>query len=343
MQENKWLDLQLFADGGAGSAGDGGGGGSGAANAGENTDAAGRQRLQELGVPEKRLRKNRSYAVAAMAPSSASGRTEGATDETTPEQQPDDTAKQTPPEQPGKRMTWDEIMADPEYNKQMQSVVRSRLRGEGQAQEALGKLAPALEVLARKYGMDPSKLDYEALSSAVNNDEQYYEDKAVEMGTNVETARRLDQMERNQARQQRQEQETLRQQMLRQHFARMEQQGEALKKTFPNFDLREELKNPTFARLTEPSSGLTLEDAYYAVHRQEIQTAAMQVTAQKTAEKLSAAIQAGSRRPQENGSTGQAPATASIDYRKMTKGEREDLKRRIRTAAARGERIYPGQ
>ena len=120
---------------------------------------------------------------------------------------------------------------------------------------------------------------------------------------------------------------------------RLEQQGEAMKKPFPNFDLRTELKNPVFVRMTSPNVGISVEDAYYAVHRNEIQTAAMQVTAQKTAQKISNAIQAGSRRPNENGTSGQAPSVTTFDYRSMGPQQRDALKKRIRS----GEKIYPGQ
>lgn len=334
MQNDLRLDLQLFADGGSGAAGAGDGDGGTSVATGDPSDAAGRQLLRDRGVPESKLRKNRSYA--ALATNAADDRQEPTNAEVQ-----DDAGEKTAEELSGKRMTWDEIMADPEYNKAMQETVSQRLKKAKSAEEALGKLAPALEVLARKYKLDPEKLDYDALSNAVNNDEQYYEDKAMEMGTNVETARRVDQMEREQARQQRQQQQSLQEQMVQNHFANLVKQSEALKQTFPSFDLRQELQNPTFVRLTQPGSGLSVEDAYYAIHRNEIQAASMQVAAQKTAEKMSAAIQSGSRRPAENGSGGQATAPA-IDYRKMTRQERDDLKARIRAAKARGEVIYPG-
>ena len=114
-----------------------------------------------------------------------------------------------------------------------------------------------------------------------------------------------------------------------------------MKAAFPGFDLRRELQNPVFARMTSPNVGISVEDAYYAVHRREIQTAAMQVTAQKTAQKISNAIQAGQRRPAENGTSGQAASVTTFDYSKASRTQREALKQRIRAAAARGEKLYP--
>ena len=337
------LDLQLFGGEGAGASGAGEGGGQ--ATTGENATAAAEQKLRELGVPEDKAKKRASTVASKMPaqkaqPTSAEQKTDNAevvsapTEENTPTE---DTKGQT------SRMSWDEIMKDPEYNKQMQAVVQSRLKSAKGAEEALGKMAPAIEVMARKYKLDPNNMDYDALAKAINDDDAYYEDKALEMGVSVETAKKVDQMERNTERQKALEQRTLQEQMIQNHFVKLEQQAEAMKKVFPKFDLRVELQNPAFARMTAPGVGISVEDAYYAVHRDEIQTAAMQVTAQKTAEKISNAIASGSRRPDESGASSQAPSVSTFDYRNASREQREALKKRINEAAARGEKLYPGQ
>ena len=337
------LDLQLFGGDGAGapSAGEGG-----QATTGENATAVAEQRLRELGVPEDKAKRRASTVASKMPaqkaqPTSAEQKTDNAevvsapTEENTPTE---DTKGQT------SRMSWDEIMKDPEYNKQMQAVVQSRLKSAKGAEEALGKMAPAIEVMARKYGLDPNNMDYDALAKAINDDDAYYEDKALEMGVSVETAKKVDQMERNTERQKALEQRTLQDQMLQQHFSSLVQQGEAIKKVYPNFDLRKELENPVFARMTAPGKGImSVKDAYEAVHRDELQLAGMQVTAQKTAEKISNAIASGSRRPDELGAGSQAPSVSTFDYRNASREQRLALKKRINEAAARGEKLYPGQ
>ena len=334
MLKEKWLNLQLFAGEGAGD-----GGGEGAAT-GESAVDPGQQRLLELGVPADKIRKraNRSTAKPSEGAASTASQARGAQQTTEQAAAAENPTEETKTE-PNARMSWDEIMADPEYNKQMQAVVQSRLRSAKGAEETLGKLAPALELLARKHGFDPANPDYDALAKAISDDDSFYEDKALEMGVSVETAKKIDQQERDTARQQQMEARTLEQQKFQQHFMKLEQQAEAMKKVFPNFDLRTELQNPNFARMTSPNVGISVEDAYYAVHRKELQTAAMQVTAQKTAQKISNAIQAGSRRPSENGTSGQAPSVTTFDYRNMSPEERKAFKDRIRS----GEKIYPGQ
>ena len=337
MDNYTWLDLQLFAGEGTGE-----GGGEGAAATGENSEAAAQQRLRELGVPEdklkRRARKPSATPPAAVQSAPATQQADGGEDgaQAAAAENPTEEGKPASPA----RMSWDEIMADPEYNKQMQAVVQSRLKSAKGAEEAMAALTPALELLARQYKIDPTKMDYQALAAAISDDNSLYEDKALEMGVPVEEAKKIDQKEQQEAREAR----TLEQQAIQQHIARLEQQGEELKKIFPNFDLRTELQNPVFARMTAPGKGImSVEDAYRAVHRQEIEAASMQVIAQRTAEKFSNAIQAGGRRPDEAGTSGQAPSVTTFDYRAASREQREALKQRIRDAAARGQKLYPGQ
>ena len=348
MAKNKWFWLQLFAGEGAGAGASAGGeGGEGGAVAGVNNGvAAEHQRLLELGVPEEKLRK-RAQRQAAKLPEGAVRTAPKQAQEQKPQEQVA-TAEENPTEEKAQnpsttRMSWDEIKADPEYNKEIQAIVQARLKSAKGAEETLAKMAPALELLARKHGQDPANMDYDALAKAISNDDAYYEDKALEMGVTLEAAKRLDQQEREDARKKREEARNLEEQKLRNHFMKLEQQGEALKKVFPNFDLRTELQNPVFMRMTSPNVGVSVEDAYHAVHRKEIMARGMQVTAQKTKEQISNAIQAGARRPDENGTTGQSPSVTTFDYSKASKAQRDALKAQIRAAAARGEKLYPGR
>ena len=175
-----------------------------------------------------------------------------------------------------RRMTWEEIKADPEYNREIQAIVRERLK-------------------SVKSGGEPA-VDTAALDA-----------------------------------------------QFRQHILTLERQGEAMKAAFPGFDLRRELRNPAFARMTAPDVGVSVEDAYYALHRGEIQSAAMQVTAQKTAQMISDTIRSGRLRPVENGAASQGATVSTFDYRGASREQRAELKRRIREAGARGEKLYPGR
>lgn len=291
MKENFDFSLQLFAEGGEESAG--------GEISGVNTAAdAGQQKLLDLGVPRDVIEKRAQRETVPTGQAAAAENT----------QEPVKT----------NRMTWAEIMADPEYNRQMQSVVQSRLKNAKAAEENLSKLAPALMSFAKQRGLSTETLDYDALSAALSGEPAKTETQPPAAAQNAQAQHFLH------------------------HMENLQRQGEKLKETFPGFDLRQELRNPAFRRMTAPHVGLSVEDAYYAVHRSEIQTAMMQVTAEKAAEKLSNAIRAGQQRPVENGTSGQATSVLSFDYRSASREQREALKQRILQAAARGEKIYPG-
>lgn len=213
-----------------------------------------------------------------------------------------DAAAQTPG-----RMTWEQIKADPEYSGHMQEMVRQRVKKLRQAQDDLETLSPALTHMAKKLGMDTETMDYGALAKAIT--EETSGDREA---------------------------------IFQQHFASLMEQSRSLQQKYPDFDLQRELKDPKFRRLTAPGVGISLEDAYYTVHRQEIEDAAMQVTARRTALQISNAIRAGGNRPVENGTSAHGPSVSTFDYRAASREQREALKAQIRSAHARGEKLYPG-
>lgn len=321
MSEYHWL--QLFAEG------DGEGTGGMAPDAGEE--------LRALGVPEEKIRKRAGQTA---------GRRQQTADAPQPQPEPEaarqeqDAAAKEQKNGPG-RMTWEEIMKDPEYNDRMQQVVRDRLRESRGAQDNLRALEPALELLADRYHLDAGNLDAAALAKAITEDNAFYEQQAEVLGVSPETARRMDQMERFERRQRQQQEEDQRQQAAREHIRGLVQQEAAMRELVPDFDLRRELENPTFARLTAPGVGISVQDAYFAVHRKEMQEQIQRQATQETAQKLAASIQANQGRPRENGTSAQAQSTGQVDYRHMPRQQREELKERIRMAAARGEKVYP--
>lgn len=329
MAKFKWFLLQLFADGG-------GDGGDGTAS-GETAADAGQQRLRELGVPEGKIRKNRAYKFG-NTPKDAVRKAEP---QEQPKQEDAAPAEQKDSQQEAQsnpRMSWEEIVKDPEYNQELQKLIKARLRESGASRDAMEALTPALDLLSREYGLDPQKPDYAALAKKVTDDNRFYENKALETGDSVETVKKMAQQEAELNRYRNQEAQNLEVQKINQHFARLEQQGEAMKARFPGFDLRKELQNPAFARMTAPDSGLTVEDAYFAVHRAEIQSAQAKVVAEQTAKQMANSIRSNSARPDESGSQ-QGSSTVSFDYSKASRAQREELKRRIRS----GERILPGR
>ena len=195
-----------------------------------------------------------------------------------------------------------------------------------QHKAALETLSPMLKHLAKEKGLDPENIDHTALVNAVTG---VYANKALELGVSEDTARMLDQQQRN-----------LDQQKMQNHILKLEQQGNVFKAIVPNFDLRTEMQNPIFARLTSPSVGLSVEDAFYAVHRKEMQQQSMQVAAQQAQQMISNAIQSGTNRPDESGTASQAPSVSRFDYKNATPAQRKALKDEIRRAAPTVQRSW---
>lgn len=325
---NNWQLLQLFADGAGSGTGAASGEGSaaGPATTGDTSVDAGHQRLRELGVPEARIRKPRAKQPSAIPEGAI--RFQNQQNQTAPQAAAANDQKAQTETAPS-RMTWDEIVKDPEYNAELQKIIKSRIKDEGQHKAILDTLDPAIKHLAKEHGLDPENVDHIALVNAITG---VYEDKALEKGTSKETEMRLDQAQR-----------TLEREKNLKHFQKLEEQGAALKAIYPNFDLRAELRNPVFARLTSPDSGLSVEDAFYAVHRRELQARSMQVASDQTRQMISNAIQSGTHRPDESGTAAQAPSVSKFDYRKATPAQRNAIKAEIRKAAAEGRKVYPGR
>ena len=336
---NKFKWLQLFADGtGEGGAADSGvtspaaagqdTGVNASAVAGQTVEPTQADRLRELGVPESKL-KRAKYSQKAAPQRQQETTAQAAAAET---QEVTEEAKDT-----AKRLSWDEIMADPEYNGEMQKVVKAAKEKLKTSAEALEKLAPAIQLIAKKYGVDAS--DYDAVSKAVVDDDEYYEERAMELGVTTDVAKQLDKSEKMMRAAEEQQQKFINEQKLMEHIGKLNRQAIELQQKYPDFNLSKELNNPTFARLTAPDLNLPLEDAYELVHREEIKENIRQAALKASIQQVSNAVQSNKNRPNDGVSKSSNASVQTFNYQNATKAQREALKARIRS----GEKIFPGQ
>lgn len=126
---------------------------------------------------------------------------------------------------------------------------------------------------------------------------------------------------------------------VRSHFDSLQRQGREMAGKYAGFDLQKELDDPVFFKLTGPEVGLSVEDAYMAMHHRELTRA----IAEGTKRELSNAIRAGAGRPGEHGVSGSRATVTGFDYRNADKNQRRAFKQQIMNAAARGEKIYPSR
>ena len=213
------------------------------------------------------------------------------------------------------KKSWEEILSDPEYrseyDRQVQSIVKKRLRDRQGNQEKLKKLTEAIEVIGRSLGMDMQQgqeINLEELAEKLQRSSR--EQLKGEYGRAARAKAQLDSLK---------------------------QQAEIMKQNFPDFDLARELENREFLKLTAPHTGLSLEEAYYALHYRELAEGLTKAAS------LSAArsVGSGAARPREL-KGGQAALSSSGDPRQMSRQEREELKKRIYQASALGKKLPYG-
>lgn len=305
------LDLFLFDEGGAG-AGDG----AGAADTGAAT-TTGEQTKNDL--------KNVQYGKAPKAQSEGEPMTVSS-----------DTADARAAE--FERLIHSEEYAEL-YNKRVENAINQRFKNQKPIEEKAGrfdKLSPVLEMLAQKYGV--ADADPEALVKAIEEDDSYYEDEAIEKGLTVEQLKELKRLERENAQFRAMAEAKQQEQATNNVLAMWEQQAQQAAQRFPGFDLQRECNNPETGErfLNLLKSGVDVGTAYSVIHMDELVGGAMAYTAQQVQTKTVNDIRARGMRPQENGArSGSAVTLRKSDPSVWTKADRAEVSRRV----LRGERI----
>ena len=220
------------------------------------------------------------------------------------------------------------------YDARVQDTVQKRLKSSKETVEKYEALAPTLEALAKKYGVDAA--DIKALNKAIEDDDSYYEQEALEKGITVEQLKEIRKMEKENAELKRQMEEQNRKENANKLYAQWMEQAETAKSVYPSFDLRAEMQNPTFVDLLR--SNIDVRTAYEVIHKDDIIAGAMQFTAKKVEQKIADKIIAGGARPSENGNSSQGASVTKSDVSTLTRADRAEIARRV----ARGEKISFG-
>lgn len=301
------LNLQLFAEGG----GDGGTGAGGAT--GEGVTAAG---SQNKGAKSNPL----ANVVYGVQSTEASGNESPAA-----EVVEDRNAK------------FEELIKGEYkdlYDQRMQDTIQKRLKGAKETVDKYNELTPTIEMLAKKYGVDAS--DIKALNKAIEDDDSYYEQEALEKGISVEQLKEIRKLEKENAEFKRQREEQNRKENADRVYANWMQQADSLKAVYPTFDIKAEMQNPKFIDLLR--SNIDVRTAYEVIHKDDIISGAMQFAVQTANQKLTNKIIANGSRPSENGNSSQGSVVAKSDVSQLTKADRAEIIRRIQ----RGEKISFG-
>ena len=335
------FNLQLFADGVSGEGAVEASAGVMAVDAGQQagvTSAAAGQSegnetrtLEALGVPKAEAEKYRALkGIKASEEPAAQVTAEPESQQT---EQPASNAQQTAAaEEKAKGVElpeWDELKKDPKYSQHINETVRNAKKN---LQNKLDAIAPAMQMLGRLVGVDASdlsKLDFAKFNTAILNKESFYEEGAASTGENIaeyknRTQRELDISARERELNGREQQfmDIITEATKRNHEAKVQREAAALKEEFPQFDLAKEMEDPRFASMTAPSGGLSVKQAFFALHHSDVEKMLVEQTASKVSQALSKSVQAGRRVPAENGSAGRtASPVGQRKYSEMKTAE----------------------
>ena len=221
-----------------------------------------------------------------------------------------------------------------QYDARMQDTIQKRLKGTQETGDKYNALQPVLEILGKKHGVDASDID--ALTKAIEEDDSYFEDEALERGMTVKQLKEVRSMERENAelrRQMQAQQDQQAQQNADKLYASWMDQAEKARQVYPSFDLRAEMNNPKFVDLLR--SNIDVRTAYEVLHKDEIIPAAMQFTAKTVESKIAKGIAANRARPAENGMSSGSAAVVKSDVSQLSKADRAEIIRRVQ----RGEKI----
>ena len=302
------LNLQLFADGGAG------------AGAGDGGTAQGQGVTEAAALPQTKGEKNNPLASVKY----------GIQEEEAPAAE----VHKESAAQPDRNAEFEKLIKGEYkdlYDAKMQDTIQKRLKGQKDTVDKFNALTPTLDLLASKYGVDAG--DIEALNKAIEEDDSYYEQEALDKGMTVQQLKEIKKMERENAELKAQMEEAQRQENGKRLYAQWMQQADEAKKVYPSFDIKAEMNNPKFVDLLR--SNIDVRTAYEVLHKDEIIPAAMQFTAQTVESKLAKKIASNGARPSENGMSSQSAAVVKSDVSQLSKEDRAEIIRRVQ----RGEKI----
>ena len=221
------------------------------------------------------------------------------------------------------------------YDSRMQDTIQKRLKGQKETVEKYEALAPTLETLAKKYGVDAS--DINALNKAIEEDDAYYEEEAIEKGVTVEQLKEFKKMERENTELKKLRDEQNQRVALEKKVAGWMEESKQVKAIYPQFDLKSEMQNSKFAELLQVP-GVDVRTAYELTHKDEIIAGAMQFTAKTVEKKIADKIAANGARPTENGLNSQSASLTKSDVSQLSKEDILEYQRKV----MRGEKVSFG-
>ena len=186
------------------------------------------------------------------------------------------------------------------YGQDVQNAIKERFKNrEADTAELEGyrNLEPALKVLRERAGVETN----DDLMAMIMDDDSLYEDAANEAGMTVEAYKNYLKFKEEHDQHIREAEEQQQKEAINQHYMKLSQQADELKKKFPDFDLDRELQDVNFLRLTSPQVNIPVEQAYFSLHYNELAPQMMAYGMQRAKNQMAQTIQVNGARPREGG------------------------------------------
>jgi hypothetical protein len=219
-----------------------------------------------------------------------------------------------------------------EYSEMFQQAFNRRFKDVKEMENSLTAQKPILDMLMQRYKIADG--DMSKLLSAVEQDDQYWEEAAEEAGLTVEQYKAMQKLERENEELKKVRQRQIGEQKAQEQLNAWYREADELKKTYPSFDFRAEAQNRDFLDLLK--KGINVRQAYELVHKDEIMEATAKAAAQAAGAQMEARIKSKASRPSENGMSSQSAAVIKKDsVSALSRKDRANIAKLVQ----RGERI----
>ena len=209
------------------------------------------------------------------------------------------------------------------YEKKFRNALNGRMKESKEQAETMQNQQKVIEKLAQVYGVDSS--DFEAIEKALDSDDNFYSQAAMDAGMSVEAYKELNRAKAENAVLKQAREDQVNRERADEMYRKWIDDSKAVQKVYPNFNLEEEIKNPVFSGLLR--NGFPVQNAYEAAHVQELIPQAMQAAVQNAEVKFANKVAANQSRPAENAGSRNSTATVKRDVASLSNEELDEIDR----------------
>lgn len=218
------------------------------------------------------------------------------------------------------------------FTRKTQGIINRRFKDVKEMESKISSQQPILDILMQKYKITDG--DVTKLQSAIEEDNQYWEEAAEEAGLTVEQYKAMQKLKRENEELVKMRNRQIGEQKANEQIEAWYREAEAMKSVYPSFDFKAESMNRDFLGLLR--KGLPVQQAYELIHMDEIKEATAKSAAQAAGAQMEARIKSKASRPSENGMSSQSAAIVRKDsVSSLNRRDRAEIAKKVQ----RGERI----